>query len=274
MPDPNNSRPMNRYQRIIEQIFLQRYQPGLREVPFDRQDLATVARALGIEPPKNLGDLLYTFRYRAEMPESVRTRAPEGEEWTIRPAGKGSYAFVLGRIAIIVPNELLAEIKIPDATPGLVASYSLSDEQALLAKVRYNRLIDIFTGIACYSLQNHLRTTVVGIGQVETDELYIGVDRSGAQYIIPVQAKGHRDRIGIVQIGQDMAMCAEKFPLLACRTIAAQFMAHDLIALFEFVEQQEALRIIAEKHYRLVSPESIAPEDLQTYQMASKLSET
>jgi hypothetical protein len=30
-----------------------------------------------------------------------------------------------------------------------------------------NRIIDIFTGVTCYSLQNHLRTTLTDIGQVE-----------------------------------------------------------------------------------------------------------
>ncbi len=61
---------------------------------------------------------------------------------------------------------------------------SFTDEQALLATVRYNRLTDIFTGVTCYSLQNHLRTTVRGVGQVETDELYVGVDRLGKHYAI------------------------------------------------------------------------------------------
>jgi hypothetical protein len=55
--------------------------------------------------------------------------------------------------------------------------YALNDEQALLAKLRYNGLVDIFVGIACYSLQSHLRTTVSGLGQVEIDEIYIGIDK-------------------------------------------------------------------------------------------------
>ena len=69
----------------------------------------------------------------------------------------------------------------------------MSDEQALLARVRYNRLVDIFLGIACYSLQNHLRTTASNMGQVETDELYVGVDRRGSHYVVPIQAKGGKD---------------------------------------------------------------------------------
>src|SRR5581483_2740636 len=99
---------------------------------------------------------------------------------------------------------------------GVVAKYALSDEQALLAKLRYNRLIDTFTGVTCYSLQNHLRTTVPSIGQVETDEIYIGVDRRGAHYVFPVQAKGRSDRLNIVQIEQDFALCRHKFPALIC----------------------------------------------------------
>lgn len=67
----------------------------------------------------------------------------------------------------IEPDTMLATIKIPDGTPSIVKKYSASDEQALLTIVRYNRLIDTFLGITCYSLQNHLRTTVDGIGQIE-----------------------------------------------------------------------------------------------------------
>jgi len=51
----------------------------------------------------------------------------------------------------------MAATKIPDSTPELVGAYALDDEQALLAIVRYNRLIDIFLSLTTYSLQNHLR---------------------------------------------------------------------------------------------------------------------
>jgi len=128
----------------------------------------------------NLGDVIYSFRYRAELPSSVRDRAPAGLEWSIEPAGRSRYRFVATAQRRIVPNQLLAETKIPDATPGIIASYALSDEQALLAKIRYSRLIDVFTGVTCYSLQSHLRTAVRGLGQVETDEVYVGIDRRGA----------------------------------------------------------------------------------------------
>ena len=106
----------------------------------------------------------------------------------------------------------MAVTKIPDSTPGVIIKYALDDEQSLLAKIRYNRLIDIFTGVTCYSLQNHLRTTAPGIGQVETDEIYIGIDKRGVHYVFPVQAKSGSGKIGTVQIRQDYAVCAAKLP--------------------------------------------------------------
>jgi len=169
--------------------------------------------------------------------------------------------------SIIVPSSILAETKIPDATPGVIATYALSDEQSLLAKLRYNRLVDIFTGLTCYSLQSHLRTTLRDGSQVETDEIYIGLDKRGAHYVLPIQAKGGRDKIGIVQIEQDFELCSLKFPNLVCRGIAAQFMAKNLIALFEFEQAKNEIRVTSEKHYRLVRPDELSPEELQSYSL-------
>ena len=160
---------------------------------------------------------------------------------------------------------MLSETKIPESTPGIISMYALDDEQALLAKVRYNRLIDIFTRIACYSLQSHLRTFVPKLGQVETDEVYIGVDRGGVHYVFPVQAKGGKDRLSIVQVKQDIGVCREKFPALVCRPIGAQFAADNVIVLFEFVEDGDEVRIASEKHYRLVSPNELTLADLEKY---------
>lgn len=163
----------------------------------------------------------------------------------------------------------LATTKVPDATPGIVKKYSLDDEQALLARLRYNRLVDVFTGVTCYSLQNHLRTFLTEMGQIETDELYVGLDKKGAHYVFPLQAKGGRDRLNVVQIEQDIAVCAKKFPGLICRPLAAQFMNDGIIALFEFeheFEQADAtVRINSEKHYKLVPPEEVTKEDLENY---------
>lgn len=255
----------SRYAKLIEDIFNQYYRKGDKEVAFQRDDLVLTAEKLGMRLPKNLGDIVYSFRYRANLPESIRNQAPEGLEWVIRPTGQAKYKFSLASMPRIIPNNLLVETKIPDATPGIIAKYALNDEQGLLAKLRYNRLIDIFTGVTCYSLQNHLRTTVPEMGQVETDEIYVGLDKRGAQYVFPVQAKGGTDQLGIVQIEQDFALCSAKFSILICRPIAAQFVDGNLIALFSFELGENGVVISDEKHYRLVPSEQMTDEDLAIY---------
>ena len=152
-----------------------------------------------------------------------------------------------------------------DATPGMVAKYAFTDEQAVLARVRYNRLIDLFLGIACYSLQNHLRTAVRGMGQVETDEVYVGVDRLGVHYVVPVQAKSGSNMIGRVQIEQDIAVCAEKLPELVCRPVGAYLMDQNVLALLEFEEDGADIRVAGERHYRLVPPEDVTADELLRY---------
>jgi hypothetical protein len=259
------SREPNRYTKILEAIFIRHFKKGATEIEFERVEFAQAANELGIILPKNLGDVLYSFRYRTLLPKSITSKAPKGHEWIIRPAGKGKYKLVLTRQSNIAPSEVMAETKIPDATPGVIEKYALNDEQSLLAKLRYNRLVDIFMGLTCYSLQNHLRTTLSDGSQVETDEIYVGLDKRGAHYALPVQAKGRKDRIGVVQIEQDFEMCALKFRLLICRPIAAKLVDKNLIALFELEQSKDGIKVTSEKHYRLVKPDELSPEELQNY---------
>lgn len=262
---PDGRRQPNRYAAIVAALFKRHYKSGVGQFEFSRDEFVAIARSLGIELPKNLGDTIYSFRFRSALPEEVTSTAPKGKEWTILLAGRGRYRFVLGGISRIRPRPDLIAIKIPDATPEIIASYALTDEQALLARVRYNRLVDVFLGIAAYSLQNHLRTTVKGFGQIEIDEVYVGVNRNGQQFVIPVQAKAGSDRLGAAQTVQDMAWCAQRFPCLSCRPVSAQFMSDDIIALFELTSVKDEIRVVEEKHYRLVPSDAITEEDLNLY---------
>jgi len=253
------------YAKIIEKIFFSKYKEGMKAVAFAREDIVNFANKLNIALPKNLGDVVYSFRYRAALPASIQNQAGENQIWIIRPMGTAQYQFDLVADKPLLPNENMLPTKVPDSTPGIVVKYAFTDEQALLAKVRYNRLVDIFLGIACYSLQNHLRTTVPSMGQVETDEIYVGLDKQGAHYVVPVQAKGGTDKLSIVQIEQDFGLCGNKFPSLICRPVAAQFMRDGTICLFEFGQSEQGVGIVAEKHYKLVLPEEVSEKDLNSY---------
>lgn len=254
------------YDQMIERAFFDHRKAKDPEFYFERKSLDEYARlpevveANGGKPISNLGDVIYAYRSRRELPARIRATQPVGLEWTIELAGRARYRFKLAKVHRIVPRSDLVTIPIPDSTPEIIAKYAQSDEQALLAKVRYNRLIDIFLGIAAYSLQNHLRTSVKGMGQIEIDELYVGIDKLGRHFIVPVQAKGGTDKLTPLQSKQDIAYCSERFPQLVCRAVSAQFMTEDRIALFELRQEGDDIKVVEERHYRLVSADQAVPQ--------------
>lgn len=261
---------MSKYDEIIAHIFKNKHKTSATCVAFSRDELAQACDKLKIERIKNLGDIPYSFRFRKELPESITNTAPKNSEWIINGSGIGLYEFRLASPAKISPTNNRQKIKIPDATPEIVKIYAPGiDEQALLTKVRYNRLIDVFSGLTCYSIQNHLRTTVETIGQIEIDEIYLGVSKKGAHYIIPCQAKSPGDRFGIVQVMQDIEFCKQRYPSALCKPIALQFLSdHDLAILELTVEEVEGvfkLSIVDERHYQLTGKDGITASEITSY---------
>ena len=218
---------------------------------------------------ENAGSVLNGNQHQ-DLPQRIVDTATKGRHWIIEGAGRSKYRFKLVKESRIVPRTDLLAIKVPDSTPEIISKYALSDEQALLAKVRYNRLVDIFLGVTAYSLQNHLRTTVNDLGQIEIDEMYVGINRSGAHFIIPIQAKGGKDQLSFVQASQDIACCNEKFPDLICRSVSAQFMEDEVIAMFEVVVSGDSLKIADERHFRLVPADEISSKELADYRRRSR----
>lgn len=261
---------MAKYDDIISTVFVQNFKKKSRVISFTRDELAHACDQLGIPRIKNLGDIPYSYRFRRELPDSIVKTAPKNAEWIIVGSGVGKYEFRIAAPAKIAPSKDRQKIKIPDATPEIVKKYAPgTDEQALLTKVRYNRLVDLFTGLTCYSIQNHLRTSVDGIGQIEIDEIYLGLSKKGAHYVIPCQAKSPGDRFGIVQVMQDIEFCKARFPNAICKPIALQFLGESDLAILELAVDFEAstykLSVVEERHYQLTSKDGIAQTDITNY---------
>ena len=113
--------------------------------------------------------------------------------------------------------------------------------------------------------------------------MFVGVDRRGAQYIIPVQAKGisKGETISAVQAIQDIYCCKEKFPNLICKSLAAQTIQVDrsnsdtevyTIALMELeidLGSQFDVSKVQERHYQLVAGNGITHSELVKYSMST-----
>jgi len=267
------------YAAIIEWIFLRRYKKGALDVAFERDEIAEAARELHakgkIKKPaiKNLGDVVYSFRHRRPLPGSILATQPKDRGWLILGEGDAKYRFHLSKLTHIRPTKGRSVIPLPNATPEIIVKYAQGDEQALLAEIRYNRLIDTFLRVTAYSLQSHLRTKIPNYGQIEIDELYTGIDKEGQHYVIPVQAKGPKDTLGAIQTIQDVTYCAtpptaaqlrkgrKDFSVLGCRPVSAQLVKdgdEEIIAMFLLGFDGSEVTIKEERHYKLV-PAAEAP---------------
>jgi len=67
---------MSKYDDIIETVFFNNYQEGDQKVSFGREELAQACDILNIGRIKNLGDIPYTYRFRRNLPDSIKNKAP------------------------------------------------------------------------------------------------------------------------------------------------------------------------------------------------------
>ncbi len=240
----------NAYDRLLTALFKQHWKSGAVDVPFTKDDLIEKAQSLGVKV-KNLPDVLYTYRNRRPFPHAILAKG----NWVIASRGPGRYAFekVAGAAIIEVPHKL-KRYNIPYAVPEIVARNIANDEQGLLTVVRYNRLLDVFTGVACFHLQTHIQTHVPKHGQVQIDDLYVGVDKNGAGYVLPVEAKDSGESLGIDKVVALTLFAQHKFPNLVCRPMAVIRQAPDEIACIEFEPAVElkSVSLMEMRCYRLL----------------------
>ena len=276
MPKTNNPDPDQKekvYRTVVLGLFEKHYKGRGESFDFAQNEYDAICKDKGVSQIGNKPDLVYQYRFRRPLPPEIEAEQRKGRKWVIELAGKGKYKFVLRKLKWITPTDGLVEIKVPDQTPEIIKQYARTDEQALLARVRYNRLIDVFLGITTCSLQNHLRATVKALkgSQIEIDELYIGLNSTGTHFVVPVQAKSGADNLAAVQARQDLLYCAEQFPHAACKAVSAQFVdTHkedkDYIVLFEVaLEGPEEVVLVRERRYRLVNRKEISTADLDFY---------
>ncbi len=120
MTKTTNSASESLAQRIIAKIFADHFKPELYEVAFRRDELITAAEALGEPRPKNLGDIVYSLRYRVPLPDSVRKAAPPNTEWAIFPGGNAVYVLRAVPFNLIEPRKGIRTVRLADSTPSEV----------------------------------------------------------------------------------------------------------------------------------------------------------
>lgn len=247
---PTSEEALKEYDQVIIRVFEELHQDHEEadRLPFTKADIVRAVNELGLEI-NNVPDIAYTFRTgRSPLPQAILAHG----NWAIDGAGKGRYVFVrLARSPYVdIPTDV-ETIRILDATLQVVLKYQSADEQAILARIRYNRLIDTFTSLTTYHLQGHFRTTVTGVGQVEVDDLYIGINTDGHSFILPVEGKAAspKDRLGVVQITQMVKFARQYFADLKVRPIGVKIMPDGSFMFMEFNDSDDS-NLVATKRYK------------------------
>lgn len=218
---------------------------------FTKSDIEQAIKELGVEiAAKNVPDIVYTYRSgRSALPESLLLHG----HWAIEGRGKGKYA--LRRLErspyFDIPTDI-AVTTIPDSTPQIVLKYQSSDEQAVLARIRYNRLVDVFASLTTYHLQGHFRTTISEAGQIEVDDLYIGLDEDANASVLPVEAKidSDKDRLGVFQVTQMVKFAQQQFSELPVRPIGVKLLPDGTLIFLEFTADSDPNQIATKRYKR------------------------
>jgi len=241
------------YDKVILKVFRHHYRKGATYLKFRKDELAEACRKHGITV-RNIPDIIYTYRARRMLPARILATG----HWAIEPAGRGSYAFRLLRNPphFEIPFGDYAPVDIYNAIPEVVEGLLRQDEQSLLTRVLYNRLVDIFTGLTCFHIQNHYRSFVAGMGEVELDALYVGVDKTGALFVLPIEAKSQAESemIGRIQVSQMAKLVRQDFAGLRRRILAIKALADGTIAMVEFDDHEEPddFGIVSVSRFRLI----------------------
>jgi len=252
----------DKYRKIFRALFGEKFSAADKQhvdLPFTTTDLARWQRTLGLEGG-NPYDLKYNIKGRGALPAEVQATAPAGKEWRVKPTAKGEYVFSLYGIGegVFELDDDPISVKIPDALPTIVERYARDDEQALLARIRYNNLVSLFLGLSTYSLQSHWKTAAEDTGSpVEIDEMYVGLDSNGAHYAIPVEAKGRArsERLTADQILSNYWAAADTFPGAEVIPIAAKVVDEFTFAMIRFAvdRDSELVTKVFERHYTLAT---------------------
>lgn len=183
---------------------------------------------------KNVPDIIYTYRARADLPSEILR---EGN-FAIIGEGKGEYAFV----RIPRPNRIplparIEQVEVRNEIPQWVRPYMGNDEQGMLTKVATNNVVALHLGLKrAFRLQSHMRCGVPNYGQVEVDEFYAGETNNGEHVIIAVEAKDKSptDLLNVSQLfGTSMALRSQ-FSHLSKRLLGVKPDQMDRICLCEF----------------------------------------
>lgn len=242
------------YVPILSRVFEKYYKEGDTVVRFTLDDIREAADELNIVA-RNPGDVIYRMRSRTELPKAITDKG----FYILRQVKRGVYQFEVGTSTIVqIPvGEIIDTI---DQTPLpvrrlLPEDLAEIDEQGLLTIIQYCNLLSHFTGLQVFRLKSHVRKGVRSVGQVEVDEVDVGValDITDTPIVFPIEAKAPPDALNWTQIAAQVTFAIQYFPGHTIRPIAVKVDYDSLIHILEFnlTKEPSELKVLRSATYKL-----------------------
>jgi hypothetical protein len=244
------------YRSILLWIFRKGTQdPASGDLLFTQADLRKAAEELNLEV-RNFPDLTYNLRSRSPLPPEII----QAGYTAIAIRGRGKYALVTAEEKVEVPpGTQVAEVstrRIPTAIRDILRA----DEQSILSAMRYLDIVSDFVGTKAYHLQGHLRTSGSLGQQVEADDVWVARYPNKSRMIVPIEAKGPKERIGRHQMMSTIDAVRQKIPNFQVVHLAVRLEESGLLVVIEFGYQIGAETI-----------SGIAPTKFKRYRFIPKL---
>lgn len=242
------------YVPILLCIFNKKYKEGDTVVAFSLDDIRQAASELNLQI-RNAGDLVYRMRSRTVLPKEILDKG----FYLLRQVRRGQYRLEVGTSTIVehTPDEIVSAL---DCTPLpvrrlLPENLADIDEQGLLTIVHYCQILSHFTGLQVFRFKSHVRKSVLEVGQVEVDEVDVGVavDHTEKPIIFPIEAKAAPDALNWIQVAAQVRFAKQYFPEHLIRPIGIKVDYDSLIHVLEFTASLDAsqLEVVRSTTYRL-----------------------
>jgi len=228
---------MGRYDDVLLEIFMTKYDPRKNEISFTKQEIAKIAEKHGI---RNVPDIFYYYAFdRGTIPDAIMSKG----FISLNITGRGTYSLSKKPMIVTIPEiRKFEEIKIQ--LPQCVERFVSDDEQGILIRILYGDVLSKFLGKRIMFLQGFLRTNSI-FGQTEVDALYVSEDEE----ICTVEAKGPGESLNKNQIIRQVEGTKCKFGVESVIPLAIKFFRDHRIIVIRFNKDYDIANFAG---YRLI----------------------
>ena len=184
---------------FVDYLMKNNFINSLTPISFERTDILEICAKEFGKAPKNLGDIIYSLRYRLDYLSTYDYLLEKDYTWTLLSTGIGKYELSPLKKLRIPSLESEDIIYIKDNTPKHIHELRPLNDQSLLMKIIQNDILNEFLQDDLVFLQAHHKVNLQNWGQAEIDGILAS---NYSPHLYLVEVKGYTEVIAWPQMIQ------------------------------------------------------------------------